>query len=451
MRDLFVGILLPVQPVSIILFTFYCLDRVFKYEYKNRKTALIVSLIAALVTGAAVDIAHFCVPESDTSSAAGDIALMAGLAIHALILMFLLKGKIWKRVLAVFLTSEIINTINMIFTNIQSQVFSLLEWPDRYLLLIAFLLMEFFAILLEFFFLVLIGRIRRKSDNTPLPLPFIAIIAVSLQLITGFLLDEDTGDTLASDIGVIRTVALLMLLVILILFFYIRVTRKERDGLKDMNKINAELIESQTKYFEASAKADSEIRSMRHDMKNNIQVLMLLLENKEYDKMREYLEEMGEGLAVTDVSSHTGDVIADAIIADKKARAASAGVELKVTGTISGVEISPVNMCRMLGNLLDNAIEAAGDGRLKDLPSDLRVIDLQFRRTDNFFMISVTNPCAECPNIEDGMIVTSKSDRKNHGFGIQNIRGAAEECGGELSVSCEERPFGYLFRAEVVM
>ena len=115
------------------------------------------------------------------------------------------------------------------------------------------------------------------------------------------------------------------------------------------DKINEELVDSQTKFFEASAKADSEIRAMRHDMRNNVQVLMLLLANKEYDKMQEYLEEMSEGLAGTNVSSHTGDVIADAIITDKKKRASAAGLKLDVTGAISGVEISPVNMCKMLG------------------------------------------------------------------------------------------------------
>ena len=178
---------------------------------------------------------------------------------------------------------------------------------------------------------------------------------------------------------------------------------------------------------------------------------MLLLESKEYDKMREYLEEMSEGLAGTNVSSHTGDVIADAIIADKKKRAASEGIALNVTGAITGVEISPVNMCKMLGNLLDNAIEAASDPGLKDLASEFKVIDLQFKHTDNFFMISVTNPCVDHPKIKDGKIVTSKSDKKNHGFGISNIRSAAEDCGGELSVSCEEKPFGFLFRAEVII
>lgn len=62
-----------------------------------------------------------------------------------------------------------------------------------------------------------------------------------------------------------------------------------------------------------------------------------------------------------------------------------------------------------------------------------------------------TDPCVDHPKIKDGKIVTSKSDKKNHGFGISNIRSAAEDCGGELSVSCEDKPLGFLFRAEVVI
>ena len=107
-------------------------------------------------------------------------------------------------------------------------------------------------------------------------------------------------------------------------------------------------------------------------------------------------------------------------------------------------------MCKILANLLDNAIEAASVPELSELDDSLRAIELQFRKTDNFFMISVTNPCAVAPEIIDGKIKTSKKDHKNHGFGIHNIENAASGYGGQLTVSCEEKPYGFMFRAEVV-
>ena len=85
------------------------------------------------------------------------------------------------------------------------------------------------------------------------------------------------------------------------------------------------------------------------------------------------------------------------------------------------------------------------------MSEEIRIIELTFKKTENFFMISVANPCASPPSIEDGRIATSKADRKHHGFGLHNIESAAKECGGEFTVSCEEKAYGYQFLAEVII
>ena len=104
----------------------------------------------------------------------------------------------------------------------------------------------------------------------------------------------------------------------------------------------------------------------------------------------------------------------------------------------------------MLSNLLDNAIEATSDERLRDLDPAYRKIVLELKKTDKFFLISLTNPCAEKVNIVNGMVKTSKEDSRNHGFGLKNIRSAAENYDGELSIFCEERPYGYEFRSDII-
>ena len=97
-----------------------------------------------------------------------------------------------------------------------------------------------------------------------------------------------------------------------------------------------------------------------------------------------------------------------------------------------------------------------------------------FKKTERFFMISVTNPCAELVKVvekeEDGdmgirvkskatkasaphvfkTIRTSKKDRQRHGFGLKNVQSAAENYDGEFSATCEERPYGFEFRAEIL-
>lgn len=449
MRTLFRCIYLLYMPITLLLFTTYSLDHVFRYEFKNKRLAYILTFILIFISCIVTDILD--VYYGGRNDEIHIYIVAVGMIIQLVIQSILLRGKIWKRTLTAFLTLEIIVNMTDIFNAIQAMLFFYRDWPSDNITWISFLVFSALAYSLAFVFLYFIGRLRKKHDDTPFPLPAMAILALVFYLITSFLSYGDELYTQTFELMIAKVIVLGMILLVVFMYFFVNVTRKERDTLKSLNTINEELIESQTKFFETSAKADSEIRSIRHDMKNNTQVLRLLLENKEYDKMSEYLDGMSDGLTSADVGAHTGDVIADAIITDKKARAASAGAVIDVTGTVTGVEISPVNMCKILGNLLDNAIEALSDEKLKDLPSDQKVIELQFKRTENLFMICVTNPCAECPKIKDGKIVTSKRDAKNHGFGLTNIQTAAEECGGDFSVSCEEKPYGYQFRAEVVI
>ena len=453
MIDVLYLIFIPLYPIGIIMSTVYATERVFRYEFKNKKAAYITAAAMAILIGVVSDVCCVLMPDAlyddgDLNIYVEDITKAIGTMLAFVVLMFLASGKVWKRVLAVFLSSEIIGCINHIFQALLIHLSGARDWQDSDFKTIIGIAYELLTMALVFMFLFLLERVRSKNDNTPMPLPVMGIATVLMLMVNSFVADDFTSPfIIGSDVA--KPVLLILVLLTVWLLFFLRVTRKERDGFKAMNKINEELIDSQTKYFEASAKADSEIRAIRHDMKNNIQVLMLLLEQGEYDKMREYLEGMGENLTSADISAHTGNTIADAIIAEKTAKAQSLGISLDCSGKITDIEISPVDMCKMLANLLDNAIEAASVPELSEMDGSLRVIKLLFKKTENFFMITVSNPCIKAPQIKDGKIVTSKKDRKNHGFGIHNIETAAAVYGGELNVNCEETAYGFLATSEI--
>lgn len=453
MNDILYLLFLPLYSFGIIMTTAYASDTAFRYEFKNKKAGYITMCAIAVFTGILTDIAYVLSPGDlysgeDVSVNYSDLVSTAGTMISFIVMMVMVRGKVWKRVLGVFLSSEMIGCFNHIFQALFIYVTRIRSWENDDYVLFGSIAAEMISTGLVFLFLFFISKVRSKNDNTPLPLPLMGIFTVILLLVNSFVQDDAMSSATSDDVA--KPVLMLLILATVLMFFYLRVTRKERDGLKKLNKINEELVNSQTKYFEASAKADSEIRAMRHDMRNNIQVLMLLLEQGDYDKMRSYLEEMGDNLTSVDISAHTGDTIADTIIADKSAKAESLGLTLECSGKIAGIEISPVDMCKMLANLLDNAIEASSVPELSEIDNSNKVINLQFKKTDNFFMISVVNPCSKAPEIVDGKILTSKKDTKNHGFGIHNIETAAAVYGGELTVSCEEKAYGFLFRSEII-
>jgi sensor histidine kinase regulating citrate/malate metabolism len=334
-----------------------------------------------------------------------------------------------------------------------------------------YLLLEILSLLIEAVLFVCLDKMRRKKDDSPLPIHVILeILLVDLAFTILFIMQTESYLSAGMDvldyarIGISQKTGLILSMLLslsaFVILFYIRVSQKERDSLKDINRINEELVSSQMRFYEATVKADTEIRALRHDMKNHVQVLTLLLGNQEYDQMRDYLQEMSTNLQSTDISAHTGDVIADAILSAKSTEAKERGISLVTNGVISGISITPQDMCKMLANLLDNAIEAASDERITDLGEEFKKIVVDFKKTEKFFMISVTNPCAEMVNVlEDEAatgertfktIRTSKKDRQHHGFGLMNIQSAAENYDGEFSATCEEKPYGYEFRAEIV-
>ena len=454
MSDALFALMIVCPVVFTGILACYFIDGVLKYRFKSRKAAYILTTLASLGLSVYVMISQNTIKTHVVGISSDDPMIIVAYLIMYVMLVILLDGKWWQRIQVPFLAFDILTIINTIFGQFRDLISEALNAVSDSAKMPLYIVFNLFVLAVEFSFLKVLDKIRSKNDNGPLPIPVILAIWFFLGISTGMfeivVYDEETMTSVDYARKATSVFAMMAGLVFVVILFYIRATRRERNDLREMNASNEELIEMQTKYFEASAEADNKIRAMKHDMRNNLQVLTLLLENGEYDKMREYLEEMGGNLANADVSAHTGNTIADAIIADKVAKASEAGAKLNVSGTISGVEFTPVETCKILGNILDNAIEAVSDERLDGIDPDLKKIDLVFKRTDKFFMISLVNPCAECPEIRDGMIETDKSDKKNHGFGLKNVREAAEAYGGELSLACEDIKHICRFRTEIV-
>ena len=132
----------------------------------------------------------------------------------------------------------------------------------------------------------------------------------------------------------------------------------------------------------------------------------------------------------------TGNFISDAIINNKAVAAAEHDVSIKFTGQIIPEGIADEDLCTVLANILDNAIEAT-----KNLSSNKNIhIDAALR--NEFFIMNVSNPVEIDIKIrKDGTIKTSKKNQSEHGFGIKNVQKAIKKYGGTVSLSCENKIF----------
>ena len=184
-------------------------------------------------------------------------------------------------------------------------------------------------------------------------------------------------------------------------------------------------------------------------MKNHLLCMCELYNNKDFESLGDYLYDLSNAVININKELFIGNDIADAIINEKNEIAKSFGIEINIEGTLSGIEnIAPIDMCTIFANALDNCIEA-----LKELKLDKPVIKVLAKKNKNFLLISFINPVEEEVIINEAKSVeTSKLDKDNHGFGIKNIRLAAQKYGGDINASVvNDIDFGKAFRLEVML
>ena len=173
-----------------------------------------------------------------------------------------------------------------------------------------------------------------------------------------------------------------------------------------------------------------------HDLKHQIAALRTMPSSEERDRA---VSELEDAVMLYDSEVHTGNEAVDTLLTEKSLVCRGAGIELScmVDGeALSGMGI--VDVYALLGNALDNAIEAA---RLVEDP-DARVVSLRVERRSQLACVLVENSCVGRVGLgEDGLPRTSKEDVDYHGFGLRSIRMIVEKYGGNMVIDADEGRF----------
>lgn len=129
------------------------------------------------------------------------------------------------------------------------------------------------------------------------------------------------------------------------------------------------------------------MRGWRHDYHNHIQTLKFLAANNDIVGIREYLNELDTNLSLLDSSIRTGNSMADAILNSKVSLAKAREIDVRVDAHIPvKLKISEIDLCCILGNLFDNAIDAS-----MALPPQNRLIRVYMDMKGSRLYISFTN------------------------------------------------------------
>ena len=226
----------------------------------------------------------------------------------------------------------------------------------------------------------------------------------------------------AMDVFIIRTLADLSGMAVLYAY-HIQVKeiqmRFEKDTLRN-------IMDMQYKNYKLSKESIDIVNQKYHDLKHQIN---LLKSGADSEKAGKYLEQMEREIKIYETQNKTGNKVLDTILTSKSMHCQRHGIELKFMGEGQLLNfMEDMDISALFGNMLDNAIESVV--KIKDRQK--RLISLHVIQDKQFIRIRTENYCEENVQFQDGIPITTKKDKRFHGYGMKSMKKIVEKYGGSV-------------------
>lgn len=253
---------------------------------------------------------------------------------------------------------------------------------------------------------------------------FIAVITLSQQTILPI-----ADDTL--DMWTILAVVLMMS----VLTFHMN---RQYEAEKELARLKAEQAELLERDYTTLNNAYAVNAKLFHDFHNHIGILQQLLSHSKPEAAMQYLDELQAPVLKMTETVWTGDETVDYIINSKAITAKERGIQYQAQVEFPHhTNLRSADLCAVLGNLLDNALEAA-----QQIPEkEERFVHLTIRRINQMLVIKVENSFCNPPVFGDGAFITSKEKNGLHGWGLKSAQTAAEKYDGMVQTSYTDNIF----------
>lgn len=203
------------------------------------------------------------------------------------------------------------------------------------------------------------------------------------------------------------------------------------------NKLQANRMSYQNSYVKAIESSYKTLRKQRHDMKDQISIMSILLSEKNYAELDEFFRQLDEKYNEIDIVMPTNNSAINACLSVKANEAKQNGIEFHCLANFSGtIPLPDIDSCTLLANLLNNAIEAC---LLVDKAYP-RKIQVDIFEKNSMFGIRVANTYTGTYNMINGEFKTLKKSG-DHGIGIPEMREIVEGHNGFIQFDAQEEWF----------
>lgn len=190
--------------------------------------------------------------------------------------------------------------------------------------------------------------------------------------------------------------------------------------------------------LEQEEKLNKTLRAQRHDFMNHLQVVYSLMELEDYTSSKDYIEKVFNDIQKVNKILKTSNPAVNALLQAKNIYAEKRGIkmEINITTQLSKLKVPSWEFCRVLGNIIDNAIFA-----LQEVEKDNKVISIEIFKDLKLYVFRIKN---NGPKIPDNIInkifeagVTTKGDRGD-GMGLAITKEILTDYGGDVKVSSSD-------------
>lgn len=224
------------------------------------------------------------------------------------------------------------------------------------------------------------------------------LVIFNISLILNELNTEIQHLTIAISLG-----SLMIVIITYYIFMKLNSFYRERNNYRIV-EIKNEML---TKEMEEKERIYEGVRKIHHDFKNHIMCIERLLEQGKFQLANEYIGGLKDEVVETYTWIKTGNDAVDAILNQKKSEGTKKNIEMDMKVNIpEDINIQPLDLCTILGNALDNGIEA--NERIEDI--NKRNISVTINTYKEYLFIEISNPSLINPIDEEGRLKTIKED-----------------------------------------
>ena len=272
-------------------------------------------------------------------------------------------------------------------------------------------------------------------------------MVASVILIQQFLIIYEVGTikggSLAPFLKISLPLGVMTVAMAFLIILYSNTYMKERARSEAYAKTIEEQYKEQLYYMENLEALIYKLKSERHEYNNHLGVIHGLLKNKEADSVTVYASRLIEAAEEYRNIVNIPYSMIRAMLNYKLSGAREEGVELRLDiGVPAALPLNEFDITVILGNLLDNAVEAC-----KTIDEDKRYISLEFNYKPDYLVIRMENPMECEPVLKNGAYQTTKPDFYEHGFGLQNIAYLVSRHNGLMKIE----PADGIFRVNIAL